>query len=256
MGKTWHIPSCSGPTEGTTQFPLKYTSRVQSLPAAFIASITSPYPLFPITSHCIRHTGVENILQNSSMTPQTSYSCITLQSKNTRRGPFSLGSKGTAPLCINISVCISREVPLVSSWDINRVINTSKVGRKHHNTTADPTESVGVVTCAQVCKPEQSACHQPSRHLGEMQASRGKISHCLISHLMSYLAMHKAGCYLTFQKVKIIFRNIRKPQLIIQLLAVLSSGRVSESELPHVTIDFIVTAQNADAVLEEAVGFF
>lgn len=59
----------------------------------------------------------------------------------------------------------------------------------------------------------------------------------------------KNGCYLIFQKAKVTIRNIRKPQLIIHSLAVPSSVGVSESEFPHVTVDFIVGARNANAVL-------
>ena len=56
-----------------------------------------------------------------------------------------------------------------------------------------------------------------------------------------------------FRKVEV---TIRKPQLIIRSLAVPSSVRISESEFPHITADFIVGARNANAVLYEAVGFF
>ena len=49
-----------------------------------------------------------------------------------------------------------------------------------------------------------------------------------------------------FRKVEV---TVRKPQLIIRSLAVPSSVRISESEFPHITADFIVGARNANAVL-------
>ena len=56
------------------------------------------------------------------------------------------------------------------------------------------TEPIGVVMRAhKVCKLEETTCHQPNLPSGERQASRGTLSHCLISLQTSSPGTHRAG---------------------------------------------------------------
>lgn len=167
MGKICTSAS-GGPTERTTWFPLKFTSRVQLLPAAFIASVTSPTLTPPCHITLQQQTQVWRIY-------------CRLDRQLCRLHTSALPHKAEVPE----EKCSTYEADALHIFSqmhsISLAIKMSEVGRKHHSDSRS--HSGRVYQGGNAYTHSENWCRVHATSLLFIQASRRAFSHCLISLL-------------------------------------------------------------------------